>query len=109
MKKIIALAAAVLVTVATTASAGNARSLCESINGFARAAMAARQNGVEMVELLRAVDTHTPDEPDHKMLISIVRIAYSKQRYSTESMQQRAITDFTNETMSACLDNLLDQ
>ena len=71
--------------------------------------MNARQNGIEMVKVLRAVDTHAVDETDRKMLTSIVRIAYSKQRYSTESMKQRAITDFTNETMSACLDNLLDQ
>lgn len=91
-----------LVLVAALAAFGVKADLCESIESMASSIMEARQAGVPASKLVGIINQDMSKELA-ELGISIVKAAYSKPHYSTESYQQRETTDFANEWYLACL------
>lgn len=71
--------------------------VCNSVYGLAGSIMTARQHGASMPDLMKiAIDN------DSKMSEEIVKEAFSISRFSTKSIQEEAISDFSNRWYLMC-------
>ena len=71
---------------------------CNSVYGLAGSIMTARQHGGSMPDMMKiAIDN------DSKMSEEMVKEAFSKSKYSTESIQKEVIADFSNEWYLTCI------
>ena len=102
MRKLLIIAAAVF-SISNNAAAeepageSTPLSICTASSSLARTIMKVRQNGMDLSTALEAVS-------DNEFAKAIVIDAYKKPRYSSEKYQKRAITEFGNENMIACLE-----
>ena len=78
------------------------KTVCEITESVATLVMEARQLGASLSEMLKATD-----HPD--WAVAIIIEAYEEPRWSTTKMQARAIVDFANEVMLACVKQGLDK
>jgi len=70
--------------------------MCQRVFDVAKAIMQNRQFGTEMPAVMNVAKGNPFEE-------AIVKMAFDEPRYSTEEMQQGAITDFANATYAGCL------
>lgn len=98
MKKLIAIVALSLSMGAQAAD----KDLCNMFSHLAETAMKARQNNVDLQQML-SISSGNPavDKTMHKLLKS----AYSRPRYHTEDAKQDAIRDFKNGATLTCMSN----
>tara|TARA_R110002049_G_scaffold13675_6_gene59405 strand:- start:361 stop:687 length:327 start_codon:yes stop_codon:yes gene_type:complete len=94
------LASALLLAVPAQSEAQTSRaeklSFCKLVAQAARLTMEARQSGVPMVQQME-------DAGDSAFLQGMVESAYAKPLFSTETVQQRQITEFENQHYAACI------
>jgi hypothetical protein len=88
----------VAIVFAVTVSNAKANELCEAQSNLASTIMDARQNGMPMLDMMKAVG---PDAPLAKIL---VRAAYDSPRYHSEEMRTYATTEFSNEVYLMCVE-----
>lgn len=98
MKKLITLAA--LLTMSLSAPA-MAKVDCAVLAGLAETIMLKRQNGADMVEMIQAINTGE-DKNANAIAVELAKIAYEKNRYSTDKNQARAVSEFKNEIAVFC-------
>jgi hypothetical protein len=77
------------------------RSVCKSYSQLAAEIMRGRQGGVAMSASMDAAGQG--DGAQAEITRKMVIAAYEKPRMSTESNQQRMITDFENDTYLSCV------
>lgn len=75
------------------------RELCSETGDLARKIMTARQGGFSMDSMFALVG-------DSEMGQDIVISAYETPRYSTAKMQDRAVSEFANQTQLQCIKSI---
>lgn len=68
---------------------------CTTIERLAKAIMARRQEGTSISSMMEVAS-------GDRMVMSIVRAAYSEPQYATADMQAREVTNFANRVASIC-------
>ena len=110
--KLVAISAALSVaqvispSAAATAGETDNGDFCAVVAEFARNAMIGRQNGAKLSDLinhLKNSDSEANSEAAFNMAKEIAIQAFEQPRYTTKSVQQKAITDFENTYYLACL------
>ena len=77
------------------------KTFCETIESTATVVMQGRQYGMKLSDVLKGVK--------NDLLVAIIIEAYEEPRWSTKKMQTRAIVDFANEVMLACVKQGIDK
>ena len=67
---------------------------CKEVSKVARVVMESRQNNVDIVKLLEAVDSDVAQ--------TIIVLAYETPLYSTEAMKVKVVKKFANEVFLIC-------
>lgn len=78
---------------------GASKNNCAEIADLAGSMMRNRQAGIDMSEMIAIVAKSGVGE----LVTPIVIAAYEQPRFDTPSYQKKAITDFKNEVMLACM------
>lgn len=81
---------------------GDIVAACESYQGLAFTIMNIRQSGVSLLDMLEAV---SEDANIREYARAIVRLAFTKPKYSTQEMQSEASSVFANEVYMMCMQN----
>jgi hypothetical protein len=76
---------------------------CSEIAGMAEGVMGARQAGVPMAKVYKAIGEDKFSSPVVNLHRAFVRAAYGVPRYSTEHMQEQAKSDFGSDAFMACI------
>ena len=101
-KYLVAAVATVLLTSVTIYKEAQAQVICEAVDRLAKSIMEARQSGAALSDMLKVLDG-----PNNKttgpFVRAVVMEAFEQPRYSTESMQQKTITEFANQQMLMCV------
>lgn len=90
---------ALAITLSTSAIAND----CEAFGKVATSTMQARQNGVPIQKIVETAKKHFQQEELLKIVLFIIKEAYSKPRFMSEDNQEMAITEFGNEVYLGCL------
>ena len=118
MKKIIALMVTILF--ASSVNAGDDKQgkmeLCMSMGSIAKTIMEKRQQGAELSKMLTAFgaaeEEMAPDSTAKKTALGsvmhILKAAYEVPRWNTSKLQQNAITDFSNEVLLTCIQEIVE-
>lgn len=92
------------VTPTYAATSDLAMKVCRAQTELAEIIMTKRQRGVPMLEILDTIDSRGLDR-DGTMKQMIVE-AYKGPRFNTSRHQQKAVTDFADEMLLACIQNI---
>lgn len=76
---------------------------CTQIAELAESVMEARQLGGDIIHILNRLETLEDTNPFKEPLIGLTHIAFETPRYSTESMQERAMNDFKSQVYIECI------
>ena len=98
MKKF--LVAAVLV-VSTAQAQAESETVCEVVHSVATAVMSNRQAGVPVTTMMGVIE-NAEDNQVTRTMAEMVKEAYSRSRFQSESIRQRAIEDFANDWATKC-------
>jgi hypothetical protein len=82
-------------------------SVCEKAASIANSAMRARQVGMSINEFMSLIEEFSEYEELTVFGQAVAIDAYSRPRYYSEELQQRAIDAFTNEMNLRCLKEML--
>ena len=93
---------AVAFALSMSAQATDYTQTCVEIGELAKIIMDRRQDGIEIAKMLELANKQESDYVS-KLTKSIIIEAYKVSRYSTFDYKQRAIEEFTNSTVVACL------
>ena len=96
---VLGMALALAATPAVSAVSEQQKADCKGFSELASKIMEARQVGVPMADLMERKVQLT------EVRDGLVIEAYKLPRYTTEAAQQRAITDFGNDSYLACIRN----
>ena len=78
---------------------------CEQMAGLAEKIMEARQSGVPMANMVKIAETSDMGEPERDFMRGATVMAYEKTAWRTDEAQKRAIAEFGNGIMVACIKN----
>lgn len=102
----IILSLAVVTSVQANNSFNKEDSLCQEVGSLAVTIMKARQIGVPMSEMMKAMNIKGAQPEKNELARYIVAEAYKKPAYSTKKAQKRAQDDFRNEQELICYENM---
>ncbi|MEI9405904.1 hypothetical protein [Mesorhizobium argentiipisi] len=74
---------------------------CTALGGLARSIMDKRQGGVDMSQIMSAIESISNEE-FKPVARSMVIMAYNTPRWNGEELKQQAISDFSNQVQVAC-------
>tara|TARA_R110000772_G_scaffold61612_1_gene138789 strand:- start:576 stop:890 length:315 start_codon:yes stop_codon:yes gene_type:complete len=93
---------ALTATISFNATANESTDICVTYSDAATAVMTARQANRSVAELYKLVD-------GNKLMLALIKEAYNKPFYSTETYKQREINTFTNDVFLICINELGDK
>lgn len=101
MKKL--LLVSLLMILPFTVKANDKIEYCNSVAYMAEAIMEARQNNIDITQMVSIAQT---DSDVAELAMALIQDAYDTPRYSVERNQKNAIRDFKNDTFMTCITSL---
>lgn len=76
---------------------------CPQMSEMAEKVMEARQSGVPMAKMMEISESNGLGEPEINFMQGAIAMAYEETAWRTEEAQRRAVTEFGNGIMLACV------
>lgn len=97
--------AAIIVATAVGAKKAHATPFCDHIYEYSFAVMLGKQYGLPMERAIVAMDNGNPIPEFRSQYIVIIRDAYQKQVYASDTMKEAAINQFAADWYFLCMEN----
>lgn len=82
------------------------KELCDALSLLAKAAMAQRQAGKSIADVMRLADDQ--DEGVQRAVMTFSTAAWEQPRYQTKSAQDAAVTEFESQSYMGCMKAIAD-
>jgi hypothetical protein len=112
MKKITFTLAAIVLSTSALANSADDIKFCTSISTISTAIMTGRQEGIPLLESIKATQkaASKPEFADiTEALMKIVQLAYKEPRFSSDKMKKETISEFANKITLQCLVEMKEQ
>lgn len=107
MKKVL-LSVIIILLIPSTGYSQDKEKICSDMSMLAGEIMKIRQANVPIVELKKAINNNenASNKKEVEIANSMIDMAYTRPRFSSEENQQNEIVDFQNEIYLYCITNL---